>query len=131
MYTRIHFDAYMYTFSIVYLVQATYCVMSLNSAQYCFACKRKHYSYLWYGTDPFRYCGNSYTRMFKVGQRVCHPSWPIYEDGAAETDATGARICAASFRKEVLAMREGSVLMSSSMLSPRSRMLVSLLASTL
>ena len=120
----------MYIFSIVCLVQAAYCVMSRNSAQFCFGCKRKHPSLLWYGTDPFHFCGASYTRMVRAGQRVLHPSWPAYEDGAVATDATGARICAATFRKDVLAMREGSVLMSGSLLSPSSRMLVSLLAST-
>ena len=54
----------------------------------------------------------------------------MYEDCAQESDATGARICAAVYRKDVLAIREGAVLMSTSMMKPRMRMLLSLLAST-
>ena len=68
--------------------------------------------------------------MFRQGSRVCHPSWSRYADCAQESDETGARICAAVYRKDVLAIREGAVLMSSSMVKPRMRMLVSLLAST-
>ena len=41
-----------------------------------------------------------------------------------------ARICAAVYRKDAMAIREGAVLMSNSMLDPRMRILVSLLAST-
>lgn len=67
--------------------------------------------------------------LFKAIQ-VCHPSWAVYEENASKWDKTGARICAATYRKDVLAIREGSVLMSDSMLTPRWRMLVSLLAST-
>ena len=47
-----------------------------------------------------------------------------------ECDETGARICAAGYRKDVLAIRDGAVMMASSMLTPRMRMLVGLLAST-
>ena len=68
--------------------------------------------------------------MFRQGFRVCHPSWSSFEDSAQESDETGARICAAVYRKDVLAIREGAVLMSRSMVKPRMRMLVSLLAST-
>ena len=45
-------------------------------------------------------------------------------------DETGARICSAVYRKDAQAIREGAVLMSNSMLEPRQRLLVSLLAST-
>ena len=48
-----------------------------------------------------------------------------------DSDKTGARICAASYRKVVLAIRAGAELMSGSALSVISRMLVSLLASTM
>ena len=99
-------------------------------ARYCFACRRKHRSELWYGTSDFPYCGVSYTRMFRLGCRVCHPSWAVYEDCAYESDETGARICAAVYRKDAMAIREVAVLMSNSMLEPRMRILVSLLAST-
>ena len=99
-------------------------------SRYCFSCRRKHRSELWYGYGDFQYCGASYSRMFRQGQLVCHPSWPRYEDGAKESDETGARICAAVYRKDVLAIRGGAVLMSSSMVKPRMRMLLSLLAST-
>ena len=68
--------------------------------------------------------------MSRQGFGVCHPSWSRYEDCAQESDETGARICAAVYRKDVLAIREGAVLMSTSMMKPRMRMLVSLLAST-
>ena len=68
--------------------------------------------------------------MFRQNYRVCHPSWPGYEDGAKEFDETGARISAAVYRKDVLAIREGAVLMSTSTMTPCMRMLVSLLAST-
>ena len=105
--------------------------MLVNSAQYCIACRRKHRADLWYGRDPFRYCGVSYVRMFKAGQIVIHPSWPMYEGAVVDSDATGARICAAGYRLDVLAIREGAVLMSASTLSLPSCMLVSLLASTL
>ena len=99
-------------------------------ARYCYACLRKHRSELWYGTSDFPYCGTSYTRMFRQGCSVCHPSWSVYEDCAQEVDETGARICSAVYRKDVSAIREGAVLMSNSMLEPRQRLLVSLLAST-
>ena len=99
-------------------------------SKYCRACQRKHPSMIWYGIADFNYCGTSYARMFRQGWRVCHPSWSVYEDCAQESDATGARICAAVYRKDVLAIREGAVLMSSSILEPRMRMLLSLMAST-
>ena len=99
-------------------------------ARYCYACLRKHRSELWYGTSDFPYCGVSYARMFRQGCRVCHPSWAVYEDCAYESDETGARICAAVYRRDAMAIREGAVLMSNSMLEPRMRILVSLLAST-
>ena len=102
----------------------------MSQSKYCSACRRKHRSDHWYGIGDFKYCGGSYARMFRQGSRVCHPSWSVYEDSAQETDATGARICAAVYRKDVLAMREGAVLLSTSMMQPRMRMLVSLLAST-
>ena len=97
---------------------------------YCRACQRKHPSMIWYGIADFKYCGGSYARMFRQGSRVCHPSWCVYEDCAQESDATGARICAAIYCKDAIAIREGAVLMSRSMLMPRMCLLVSLLAST-
>ena len=102
----------------------------MAESKYCQECRRKHPSTLWYGVGNFKYCGGAYVRMFRQGMRVCHPSWPAYEDAAKETDETGARICAAIYRKDATAIREGAVLMSNSMLSPRMRILVSLLAST-
>ena len=102
----------------------------MAESKYCSSCDRKHPSALWYGVGEFKYCGKSYARMFRQGLRVCHPSWAAYEDAAQETDETGARICAAIYRKDAQAIREGAVLMSKSMLSPRMRILVSLLAST-
>ena len=102
----------------------------MAESKYCAACRRKHPSTLWYGVGEFKYCGGSYVRMFRQGMRVCHPSWPAYEDAAQEIDETGARICAAIYRKDATAIREGAVLMSNCMLSPRMRILVSLLAST-
>ena len=103
---------------------------AMAPARYCFSCRRKHRSELWYGTPDFPFCGLSYSRMFKQGCRVRHPSWTVYEDSAYESDETGARICAAVYRKDAMAIREGAVLMSNSMLEPRMRILVSLLAST-
>ena len=103
---------------------------AMASARYCYGCRRKHRHCNWYGTPEFPFCGYSYTNMFRQGLRVRHPSWPVYEESAKETDETGARICAAVFRKDATAIREGSVLLSRSMLEPRSRILVSLLAST-
>ena len=139
----IHTQIYVYIFCINIHVHAVaivvlsfahrFCVlywMSRASAQYCFACRRKHRSELWYGTSDFPYCGTSYSRMFRHGCRVCHPSWAVYEDCAYESDETGARICAAVYRKDAAAICEGAILMSSSMLEPRMRVLVSLLAST-
>jgi hypothetical protein len=102
----------------------------MAQSKYCSACRRKHPSEHWYGIGDFQYCCATYTRMFRQGSRVCHPSWPSYEDCAQDSDETGARICAAVYRKDVLAIREGAVLMSSSMVKPRMRMVVSLLAST-
>ena len=103
---------------------------AMASARYCYGCRRKHRHCNWYGTPEFNYCGYSYTNMFRQGLRVRHPSWPVYEESAKETDETGARICAAVFRKDATAIREGSVLLSRSMLEPRTHILVSLLAST-
>ena len=88
-------------------------------ARNCYACLREHRSELWYGTSDFPYCGVSYARMFRQGCRVCHPSWSVYEDCAYESDETGARICAAVYRKDAMAIREGAVLMSNSMLETR------------
>ena len=102
----------------------------MAESKYCQECRRKHPSTLWYGVGNFKYCGGAYVRMFRQGMRVCHPSWPAYEDAAQETDETGARICAAIYRKDARAISEGAVLMSNSMLSRRMRILVSLLAST-
>ena len=102
----------------------------MAQSKYCSACRRKHPSDHWYGIDDFKYCCASYTRMFRQGFRVCHPSWSLFEHCARESDETGARISAAVYRRDVLAIREGAVLMSSSMVKPRIRMLVSLLAST-
>ena len=102
----------------------------MAESKYCQECRRKHPSALWYGVGNFKYCGMAYARMFRQGMRVCHPSWPAYEDAAKETDETGARICAAIYRKDARAISEGAVLMSNSILSPRMRILVSLLAST-
>ena len=59
-----------------------------------------------------------------------HPSWPVYEENIHKMDETGARICAAVYRKDALALREGAVFLSRSMLEPVMRILVSLLAST-
>ena len=53
----------------------------------------------------------------------------MYEDSAKDSDETGARICAAAYRKDVVAIREVVVLLLSKLI-PRMRMLVSLLAST-
>ena len=97
---------------------------------YCQSCKRKHPSYHWYGVGDFQYCCETYTRLFRQGSIVCHPSWSVYEDSVEQCDNTGARICAAAYRKDVSAIRDGSVLLSSSTLQPRMRSLVSLLAST-
>lgn len=102
----------------------------MPTSRYCSACKRKHLSELWYGVGTYKYCGTSYARMFRQGLRVCHPSWSVYEDCSTEIDETGARICAAVYRKDATALREGVVLMTTSMLMPRMRILVSLLAST-
>ena len=102
----------------------------MASARYCFGCRRKCRHSHWYGTPEFPFCGASYTKMFRRGFRVRHPSWPVYEESAYESDETGARICAAVFRKDALAIREGAVLLSRSMLEPVMRILVSLLAST-
>jgi hypothetical protein len=102
----------------------------MAESKYCRECRRKHPSTLWYGVGNFKYCGGAYVRMFRQKMRVCHPSWPAYEHAAHETDETGARICAAVYRKDATAIREGTVLMTKSMLSPRMRILVSLLAST-
>jgi hypothetical protein len=102
----------------------------MGQSKYCSACCRKHRSQLWYGSSVFKYCGASYSRMFRQGYKVCHPSWTAYEDCAHESDETGARICAAVYRRDACAIREGAVLLSNSMLKPRMRMLVSLLAST-
>ena len=98
--------------------------------RYCEECKHKHYSPHWYGTNSFHYCNSTYSRLFRRGCTVCHPSWPLYEEKAFQWDKTGARICAAVYRKDVLAIREGAVIMSNSVLTPRWRMLVGLLAST-
>ena len=100
------------------------------TTMYCQSCRRRHRCEAWYGINGFKYCGTSYVRMFRQGYRVCHPSWPGYEDGAHDADATGARICAAIYRKDVLAIREGAVLMTTSTMAPCMRKLVSLLAST-
>ena len=102
----------------------------MYTSRYCFACLRKHPCEVWYGVGDFKYCGVSYARMHRQGFRVCHPSWSRYEDCLHESDETGARICAGVYRKDVLAIREGAVLLSTSMLEPVMRMLVSLLAST-
>ena len=102
----------------------------MAESKYCLECRRKHPSPHWYGIGDCKYCHASYARMLRQGSIVCHPAWRRYEDCALESDQTGARICAAGYRKDVLAIREGAVLMSSSMVKPRMRMLVSLLAST-
>ena len=102
----------------------------MTQSKYCSSCLRKHPSQLWYGVGEFKYCTASYLRMLRQGFRVCHPSWQMYEDGIQKTDGTGARIYAAAVRKDVLAIREGGVLMSCSMMKSRTRLLVSLLAST-
>ena len=102
----------------------------MAKSKYCQDCRRKHPSALWYGVGNFKYCVGSYTRMFRQKMLVCHPSWRAYENGAKETDETGARICAAIYRKDARAISEGKVLMTNSKLTPRMRILVSLLAST-
>ena len=100
------------------------------STKYCFACRRKHQSRHWYGVGDCKYCTVAYTRMFRQGMRVCHPSWYMYEENCHVFDGTGARICAASYRRDVTAIRDAAVLVSGSMLSSRMRMLVVLLSST-
>ena len=102
----------------------------MASTQYCYGCRRKCRHTHWYGPADFPYCGNSYTNMFRRGYRVRHPSWPVFEESVHETDETGARICAAVFRKDALAIREGTVFLTRSIMEPVMRMLVSLLAST-
>ena len=104
---------------------------AMGSSRYCYGCLRKHRAANWYGTPEFPFCGHTYTNMFRQGLRVRHPSWPVFEESSNVTDETGARICAAVFRRDATAIREGSVLLSRSMLEPRMRILVSLLASTL
>ena len=102
----------------------------MSSRNYCQSWKRKHASPHWYGVCDFQYCCETYVRLFKQGSIVCHPSWSVYEDSVQECDKTGARICAAEYRKDVLAIRESTVFMSGSILLPRVQKLVSLLAST-
>ena len=107
-----------------------FCLCVMSTTQYCYGCERKCRSALWYGPDGFQFCGNSYVNMHRRGYLVRHPTWPVYEENIHRTDETGARICAAVYRKDALALREGAVFLSRSMLEPVTRMLVSLLAST-
>ena len=102
----------------------------MASARYCYGCQRKCRHTHWYGPAEFQYCGTSYVNMHRRGYLVRHPSWPVFEEHVHETDETGARICAAVYRKDALAIREGAVFLSRSMLEPVMRILVSLLAST-
>ena len=102
----------------------------MSAIKYCESCRRKHPSDHWYGVSSFQYCCASYTRMFRRGYLVCHPSWSNYQTSAYQRDKTGAFICAAVYRKDVLAIRDGSAMMASSFMKPQMRMLVSLLAST-
>ena len=99
------------------------------STKYCLACRRKHKSRHWYGVGV-QYCTVAYTRMFRQGLRVCHPSWYRYEENCNFIDETGARICAAMYRHDVCAIQDAAVLLSDSMLSSRMRLLVILLSST-
>ena len=98
--------------------------------RYCRGCKTAHASEHWYGGDKFYFCTGAYSRLFRQGYEVCHPSWPQYEDSLWQTDATSARICAAVYRKDVQAMRDGRILLMHSKLTSRMRLLVSLLGST-
>ena len=104
--------------------------LGMSSRNYCHSCRRKHASPHWYGVGDFQYCQASYVRFFKQGCCVYHPSWAVYEDSVHQHDKTGARICSAEYRKDVLAIRESTVFMSGSILLPRMQKLVTLLAST-
>ena len=102
----------------------------MATTQYCYHCERKCRALKWYGPDGHQFCGNAYVNMYRRGYLVRHPTWPVYEENIHRTDETDARICAAVYRKDALALREGAVFLSRSMLEPVVRMLVSLLAST-
>jgi hypothetical protein len=72
---------------------------------FCAACGCRHSHRRWYGTGNWKYCGIVYGRLLRRGARVCHPSWPEYEDNVETIDETGARISAAKYRVDVGAIQ--------------------------
>ena len=76
------------------------------AARYCADCKRKHRSDKWYGHESFYFCTNAYTRMFRAGFLVVHPYWSVLYNAVQDTDCTGCRIAAASYRHDVRAVAD-------------------------